>query len=192
MLTKILNQLKSLGNPKDVEGMARFGINTNKTFGIKVPVLRKMAKEIGINHKLALELWDSGYHEARLLAGMIADIKETDAKMMDKWVKDFDSWDICDGAMLNIFWKSPIAWDKAVEWSERKPEFERRAGFALMACLAFKSKKSDDSEFDRFIPCIIKATTDERNFVRKAVNWALRQIGKRNKFVIPSEARSET
>ncbi len=139
MTTKtIIQKLKSLGNPKDVEGMARFGIKSDpdKIFGVRLPVMRKLAKEIGTNHKLAIELWNAGYRETRLLAGMIAGIKKTDEKLMDRWIKDFDSWEICDETLMNLFWKSPIAFKKAIEWSRKEKEFEKRAGFALMACLA--------------------------------------------------------
>lgn len=180
---QILKALKSLGNPKDVEGMARFGIKSDpgKIFGVRLPVMRKLAKEIGIDHELALDLWASGYREGRILAGMIADIKKTDEKLMDKWIKDFDSWEICDETLMNLFWKSPIAFKKAIEWTKRDKEFEKRAGFALMACLAWKDKEATDKQFEQFIPAILGSATDERNFVKKAVNWAIRQIGKRNK-----------
>jgi len=186
---QILQKLKSLGNPKDVEGMARFGIKTDpgKIFGVRLPVMRKLAKEIGINHELAIELWNAGYRETRILAGMIGDIKKTDAKLMDKWIKDFDSWEICDETLMNLFWKSPIAFKKAIEWAKRNKEFEKRASFAMMACLAWKDKEADDKQFEQFIPAIIDGATDERNFVKKAVNWAIRQIGKR--YFQPEQGR---
>ena len=186
MTTKtIIQKLKSLGNPKDVEGMARFGIKSDpdKIFGVRLPVMRKLAKEIGTNHKLAIELWNAGYRETRLLAGMIAGIKKTDEKLMDRWIKDFDSWEICDETLMNLFWKSPIAFKKAIEWSRKEKEFEKRAGFALMACLAWKDKEATDKQFEQFIPAILDCATDERNFVKKSVNWAIRQIGKRNKVL---------
>ena len=182
---QILQKLKSLGNPKDVEGMARFGIKSDPgmIFGVRLPDMRKLAKTIGINHKLALELWATGYREGRILAGMIADIKKTDEKLMEKWIKDFDSWEICDETMMNLFWKSPIAFKKAIEWSKKEKEFEKRAGFALMACLAWKDEEAENDKFESFIPAIIDGVTDGRNFVKKAVNWAIRQIGKRNKIL---------
>ena len=182
---QILQKLKSLGNPKDVEGMAHFGIKSDPgmIFGVRLPVMRKLAKEIGINHKLALELWTSGYREGRILAGMIADIKKTNEKLMDKWIKDFNSWEICDETMMNLFWKSPLAFKKAIEWSKKEKEFEKRAGFALMACLAWKDKEVKDEQFEPFISAIIDGATDERNFVKKADNWAIRQIGKRDKVL---------
>lgn len=183
--SSILKKLRSLANPKDAEGMARFGIKADpgKILGIRVPMLRKIAKEIGKNQKLALELWSSGYHEARLLAGMIAEIERTDDALMEAWVKDFASWDVCDETMLNLFYACPLAHQKAIEWTKREKEFEKRAGFALMAVLAWKDKKATDARFEKFIRPIIRGSADERNFVKKAVNWALRQIGKRNLYL---------
>lgn len=179
----ILKKLKSFGNPKNVAGMARFGINPKNTLGVKIPVLRKMAKEIGKNHSLALELWDSGIHEAKILASMIDDAGLVSEKQAKKWIKDFDSWDVCDQVCMNLFDKTAFSFDKAKEWSKRKEEFEKRAGFALMACLAWHDKKAKDSDFLQFFPSIKAGATDERNFVKKAVNWALRQIGKRNEHL---------
>lgn len=178
---EIIKKLKSLSNPKNVEGMARFGINPKKTLGVSIPVLRKMAREIGKDHQLALELWNSEIHEARILASMIDEKAKVSAKQMDQWVKEFNSWDLCDQCCMNLFDKLPIAWRKAIEWADKNEEFTRRAGFALMACLAWHDKQAKDSDFIKFFPIIKKYSTDERNFVKKAVNWALRQIGKRNK-----------
>ncbi len=176
----VIEKLKSLSNPKNVEGMARFGISSNKTLGVSVPKLRKMAKEIGKDHQLAQELWDSGYHEARILAGMIDDPKMVSEKQVDKWARGFDSWDVCDQCCMNLFDKTPFAFDKAIKLTGEKKEFVRRSGFALMACLAWHDKNSPDERFMKFFPLIKKYSTDDRNFVKKAVNWALRQIGKRN------------
>ncbi|MCJ7804798.1 DNA alkylation repair protein, partial [Patescibacteria group bacterium] len=134
---RILKKLKSLSNPKNVEGMARFGINPQKALGINVPVLRKMAKEIGRNHELALKLWDSNLHEVRILASMVDEPGKVSEKQMDEWVKEFNSWDLCDQCCMNLFDKLPVAWAKAIEWSKQEGEFTRRAGFALMACLAW-------------------------------------------------------
>jgi 3-methyladenine DNA glycosylase AlkD len=178
---KILKKLKSLANPKNVQGMARFGINPKKTLGIGLPVLRKMAKEIGKNHKLALELWDSGIHESRILAGFIDESEKVTEKQMEKWVGDFDSWDVCDQVCSSLFDKTPFVWKKLEEFTKRKEEFVKRIGFTLMACLAVHDKKAKDKDFIKLLPIIKREATDERNFVRKAVNWALRQIGKRNK-----------
>jgi 3-methyladenine DNA glycosylase AlkD len=177
---KILAGLKSLSDPKAVEGMARFGINPEKTLGISIPTLRKMAREIEKDHQLARELWASGIHEARILAGMIDDPKAVDERQMDKWARDFDSWDVCDQVCMNLFWLVPPAYGKCFEWSAKEEEFVKRAGFALMSRLAWSDKKAEDAEFIKFLPIIKREATDERNFVKKAVNWALRQIGKRN------------
>ncbi len=176
----VIEKLKSLSNPKNVEGMARFGISPNKTLGIPVPELRKMAKDIGKDHQLAQELWDSGYHEARILAGMIDDPEMVSEKQVDKWARDFDSWDVCDQCCMNLFDKLSFAFKKAVKLTGEKGEFARRSGFALMACLAWHDKNSLDERFMEFFPVIKKYSTDDRNYVKKAVNWALRQIGKRN------------
>ena len=177
---EILIKLKSLSNPKAVAGMARFGINPKDTFGVSIPVLRKMAKQIGKNHLLAQKLWTSGIHEARILAGMIDPPEEVTEKQMEKWVKDFDSWDVCDQVCSNLFDKTKFAHKKAIEWSKRREEFVKRAGFVLMAALAVHDKETGDKEFLKFLPIIKREATDDRNFVKKAVNWALRQIGKRN------------
>lgn len=179
-LKAILAKLKSLKNPKNIEGMERFGINPKNTYGINIPVLREMAKEIGKNHSLALELWESGIHEAKILASMIDDYKVVDEKQMEKWVRDFDSWDVCDQACSNLFDKTRFVYKKVDEWSKREEEFVKRAAFALIACLAVHDKKSDDEVFVKFFSVIKREARDERNFVRKAVNWALRNIGKRN------------
>ncbi len=176
----ILKKLKGLSDPKAVEGMARFGINPENTFGVSIPNLRKMAKETGIDHALAQQLWASGIHEARILASMVDDPKRTTEEQMESWVKDFDSWDVCDGCCMNLFEKTRFAYQKAVEWSSNDKEFIKRAGFVLMACLAVSDKRADDKQFELFFPIIKREASDNRNFVKKAVNWALRQIGKRN------------
>jgi 3-methyladenine DNA glycosylase AlkD len=177
---EVLERLKSLSNPKNVEGMARFGINPNNTYGVSIPNLRKMVKEIGKNHELAQHLWDSGIHEARILACMIDDPKIVTEGQMEKWVKDFDSWDVCDQCCSNLFDKTNFAYKKAFELSSKNEEFIKRTGFVLMAVLAVHDKKLKDEDIIKFLPIIKRESTDDRNFVRKAVNWALRQIGKRN------------
>ena len=177
---EILNQLKSLSNPDAVAGMARFGINPKNTYGVSIPVLTKMAKQIGRNHLLAEKLWDSGIHEARILAPLVDPPERVTEKQMERWVKDFDSWDVCDQCCSNLFDKTKVAHKKAIEWSKRREEFIKRAGFVLMATLAVHDKEADHQKFMRFLPIIKREATDERNFVKKAVNWALRQIGKRN------------
>ena len=176
----ILNKLKLLANPENAKGMARFGIKPKNAYGISIPNLRKIAKETGKNHELAEKLWSSGIHEAKILAGMIDDPLLVTGKQMNEWIKDFDSWDVCDEVCLNLFIKAPCAYGKAMEWTTRKKEFEKRAGFALMATLAWRDKNAENKKFLRFFPLIEKMATDERNYVKKAVNWALRQTGKRN------------
>jgi 3-methyladenine DNA glycosylase AlkD len=177
---EVLKQLKSLSNPEAVAGMARFGINPSNTYGVSIPALRKMARETGRNHVLAQQLWSSGIHEARILAGMIDIPDMVSEEQMESWAADFDSWDICDQVCSNLFDKTEFAYQKAVEWSSRKEEFVKRAGFVLIAALTVHAKKANDEEFLKFLPIIKREAVDDRNFVRKAVNWALRQIGKRN------------
>jgi 3-methyladenine DNA glycosylase AlkD len=179
-IKQILSRLESLGDPKNVAGMARYGIVTKKAFGVSAPALRAIAKEVGHNHELALKLWATEIYDARILAAFIDDPKLTTEVQMERWVKDFDNWAICDGCCIHLFRKTPFAWKKAVVWSNRKEEFVKRAGFALMATLAVHDKEADDKKFLQFLPIIKRASTDERNGVKKAVNWALRQIGKRN------------
>jgi 3-methyladenine DNA glycosylase AlkD len=177
---RILARLRKLANPKNVEGMARFGINPENTFGVPVPVLRAIAKEAGRDHGLALELWKSGCHEARIIAPLVDEPERVTEKQMERWVRDFDSWDICDLCCNNLFRKTELAHAKAQEWCTRDGEFARRAGFVMMAVLAVHDKGASDSRFARYLTAIRRGATDERNFVKKAVNWALRQIGKRN------------
>ena len=179
-LNEILEKLKSLSNPTAIEGMAKFGITPKKTYGVSIPVLRKMAKEIGKDHKLALQLWDIDIRETRILASMIDEPDLVTEEQMEKWVRDFDCWEVCDQVCQNLFTYTKFAYKKAVEWSKRDEEFIKRAGFALMAWLAFKDKGADDVKFEKFLSVIKKESTDDRNYVKKAVNWALRQIGKRN------------
>lgn len=177
---EVLQELGKRSNPAAREGMARFGIRADSALGIPVPVLRRMAREIGRNHSLALALWKTGVHEARILAGMVDEPAEVSERQMESWAADFNSWDLCDQCCSNLFDRTPHAYKKAAEWSRRKEEFVRRAGFALMACLAVHDRKAGDERFVRFLPLIKQQSVDGRNFVKKAVNWALRQIGKRN------------
>jgi 3-methyladenine DNA glycosylase AlkD len=179
----ILLNLKSMANPDNVAGMARYGISTDKALGISIYTLRPMAKEIGRDHALALELWESGIHEARILASYIADPKQVTVAQMERWTADFDSWDVCDQVCSSLFDQTPYAYDKAFEWSERPEEFVKRAGFVLMAALSVHDKKAPDSRLEAFFPVIAREACDGRNFVKKAVNWALRQIGKRSRYL---------
>lgn len=179
----ILRQLRDLSNPQAVAGMARFGINPHKTYGVSMVSLRKMAKQIGKDHRLAQQLWASGIHEARILASLVDIPESVEEAQMENWVKDFDSWDVCDQCCSNLFDKTLFAYRKAVEWSKQEEEFVKRAGFVLMATLAVHDRVAKDEAFERFLPIIKRECADERNFVRKAVNWALRQIGKRNHYL---------
>lgn len=175
-----MTKLKAQSNPRAVEGMAMFGINRKNTLGISIPQLRELAREVGRDHVLARDLWETGLHEARILAGFVDDPERVTEKQMESWVKDFDSWDVCDQVCGSLFDKTPFAHGKAVEWTGRGEEFVKRAGFALMATLAVHDKNGENEMFVKFLPIIKRESTDARNFVRKAVNWALRQIGKRN------------
>lgn len=179
----IIKDLKSLGNDSNVAGMARFGINTVNTLGISMPVLRQMAKAHRKKHGLAHELWQSGIHEARILACLIDDPRRVTQSQMDRWTTDFDSWDICDQVCSNLWEKTSFAYDKALEWSCRDEEFVKRAGFVLMARLAVGKKDIPEHKLAELLPEIIRGSTDGRNFVKKAVNWALRQIGKKSTYL---------
>jgi 3-methyladenine DNA glycosylase AlkD len=167
-------------NEDNLAGMARYGIKTDRAFGASMPALRKMGKELGRDHELALALWATGYHEARILASIIDVPGRVTRRQMDAWVKDFDSWDVCDQVCMNLFDKTPFAYDKALAWSSRRAEFVKRAGFALMASLSVHDKEAEDKAFKPFLKAVLRESTDDRNFVKKAVNWALRSIGKRN------------
>ncbi len=178
--SQVIARLKSLANPANVAGMARYGISAEGTLGVSIPAIRAIAKEHRRDHALALELWASGIHEARILAALVDGPAEVTEAQLESWVRDIDSWDVCDGLMNNLFRKVPSAWAKSREWARRKETFIRRAGFVLMATLAVHDKRASDAKFLALLPLIRRGATDERNFVKKAVNWALRQIGKRN------------
>jgi 3-methyladenine DNA glycosylase AlkD len=179
-VSQIIEILSAHANPNALEGMARYGISTQNTLGIAIPTLRKIAGQIGKDHLLALQLWESGMHEGRILAAFIDLPGQVSEAQMDHWVEDFDSWDVCDQVCSCLFDRTPYAYTKALQWSQREEEFVRRAGFTMMAALAVHDKKAPDEKFRQFFPAILQAATDERNYVKKAVNWALRQIGKRN------------
>jgi len=176
----VLARLKAHANPKNVEGMARYGITAKRAFGVSAPVLRDLARQVGKDHRLAGALWKHDILDARVLAAFIDEPDRVTPAQMDTWVKDFDSWAVCDGVCLHLFVKTPHAHKKAVQWSMDEREFVKRAGFTLMACLAVHDKEASDGEFEKYFALIQRAAVDERNFVKKAVNWALRQIGKRN------------
>ena len=177
---RALRELRALGEQRNIDGMARFGIRAKVVYGVAKPKIDELARRIGKNHSLALELWVTGVHDARILAGMIDEPDQVSASQMKRWVRDFDNWDVCDGTCCHLFVFAAPAWAKAVEWSRRKKEFEKRAGFALMAYLACHDKSAPDAKFQRLFAIIRREARDQRNFVRKAVNWALRQIGKRS------------
>ena len=178
--TDILDQLKAKARSANLDGMAKFGMAVENRLGVSVPEMRRIAKETGKNHKLVVQLWKTGIAEARMVASMIAVPEEVTEKDLEAWVKGFNSWDVCDQVCMNLFEKVPLARQKIGAWSEREEEFVKRAAFALIACLAWHDKQAADEEFIEFLPVIKRGATDERNFVKKAVNWALRNIGKRN------------
>lgn len=178
-LEEVMEELHKLSDPEAVKGMARFGITSENNLGISVKVLRKMAKEMGKDHPLALKLWDTGVHDARMLACFLSEPDAVTLDQMESWVMDFDSWDICDTCCNHLFRATSYAYPKVYEWSARDEVFVKRAGFVLMACLSVHDKTADDIVFCDFLPVIVRESGDERNFVKKAVNWALRQIGKR-------------
>jgi 3-methyladenine DNA glycosylase AlkD len=178
---QVMRELRARANPDNVAGMARFGINPHRTLGISMVELRKLARRVGKNHALAQQLWASGLHEARILACLVDEPAQVDEAQLESWVKDFDSWDVCDQCCGSLFDKTPYAYRKAMQWSKREEEFVKRAGFVLMASLAVHDKRAPDAAFEKFLPALVRAADDPRNFVKKAVNWALRQIGKRNR-----------
>lgn len=175
---EVMEQLRAQANPANAAGMARFGIQVDRALGVSVNTLRAMARGVR-DHDLAAQLWATGIHEARMLAAMLDDPKQVTPAQMDAWVEEFDSWDLCDTVTGTLFDKTPYAVEKALAWAEREEEYVRRAGFALMAWLAVHDKKAPDEVFLRFLPVIARHAGDGRNYVKKAVNWALRQIGKR-------------
>lgn len=179
-LEEVLDILKSKARPDQLEGMARFGIAVEGRLGLSVPEMRKLGKEIGKGHSLALKLWKTGFAEARIVAALIDEPDKVTDEQMEDWVKDINSWDVCDQVCMNLFEKTPLAWKKITDWHMREEEFVKRTAFSLIACIAWHDKKTGDNAFIDLLPIIARASTDERNYVRKAVNWALRTIGKRN------------
>jgi 3-methyladenine DNA glycosylase AlkD len=176
-----LERLRAAARPEALDAMARFGLTGAGRLGLAVPTLRALAREFGRDHQLALALWDTGIPDAQILAGMVAEPAKLTAEQMDHWVAGMRAWDVCDQACTNAFVKSPLAWAAIPRWAAREAEFEKRAGFALLAVAAVHQKTRPDADFLAYLPLIEAAAGDERNFVRKAVNWALRQIGKRSK-----------
>jgi 3-methyladenine DNA glycosylase AlkD len=176
----VLDRLWSKARPEQLQGMAKYGMTVQRRLGVSVPDMRELAKEVGKDHRLALDLWRTGIAEARIMAAMVGDPAKLTEEQMEDWVKDIDTWDVCDQVCMNLFEKSPLVWKKVDDWSLREEEFVRRTAFALIACLAWHDKKANDERFTELLPVLIRGATDERNFVKKAVNWALRNIGKRN------------
>ena len=176
----VLRELKKLANPRVRAKMAYFGVNVPKAHGISAPILHALARRIGNNHALAERLWSSGIHEARILATLIGEPDKVTASQMERWAREFDSWDIVDAACCYLFAGTSSAWRQVETWGGRREEFVKRAAFSLLAYLSYKDKQATDARFERFLRIIEREAHDERNFVRKAVNWALRNIGKRN------------
>ena len=179
-LNDIIEKLKSKSNKNQLNGMAKYGIVVNNRLGVSIPDIRKIAKEFGKNHKIALELWRIEYADAKITAALIDEPEKVTESQMNDWVKDIDSWDVCDQLCMNLFDKTPLAWKKIFEWAKRDEEFVKRAAFALLACLALHDKKASDEKFIEYFPLIKEHSIDDRNYVKKAVSWSLRHIGKRN------------
>jgi 3-methyladenine DNA glycosylase AlkD len=179
----VTRELKKLADPKVRAKLAYFGVNATKAYGISAPVLHAFARHIGKDQALAEQLWSTGIHEARILAALIGEPEKISAAQMDRWVRNFSSWDVVDTACCYLYAEAKPAWDKIYEWSSRRAEFEKRAAFSLAAYLSYKDKSAQDAQFERFLSIIEREAHDERNFVRKAVNWALRNIGKRDLYL---------
>lgn len=179
-LGEILKWLERRGSRKGVKDKERYGIVGVRAFGVSVGTTRTLAKRIGKDHALASKLWASGWYEARILAAFVDDPEQVTLRQMNAWAADFDNWAVCDTVCFHLFDRSPLSWRKARQWASAKPEFVKRAGFVLMACLALHDKSAPDEAFLAWIPLIGKGARDERNFVKKAVSWALRSIGRRS------------
>jgi 3-methyladenine DNA glycosylase AlkD len=174
-------RLKKMGSGRvREEALLRYGITAPKSFGVKMGPIQALAKELGTDHALAAALWKTGWYEARLLCAYVDDPEEVTSAQMDGWMKDFDNWGIVDTICFKLFDRTPYAWAKVRKWSTQKGEHQKRAAFALLASLALHDRKGPDGPFLKALPLIEKAATDERNFVKKGVNWALRAIGTRN------------
>ena len=179
-LTEVMGKLTDQADPAQLDGMSRFGITAEKRLGVTVPQMRVIAKQTGKDHQLALALWETGIAEAMIVAAMVDVPAEVTEAQMEAWVVSFNSWDVCDQVCMNLFEKTPLAWDKIRDWSQREEEYVKRAAYALIACLAWHDKGASDENFIALFPLIKSGATDERNYVKKSVSWALRNIGKRN------------
>jgi 3-methyladenine DNA glycosylase AlkD len=180
-IQEVLTRLRARARPDQLEGMARYGMTAEQRLGVSVPDMREIAKEVGKDHRLAIELWKTSIPEARIVAAMIDDPAKLSETQMEDWVKDINSWDVCDQVCMNLFEKTPLAWKKILDCSGREEDFVKRAAFALIACLAWHNKDAEDGGFIKLFSVIKRGATDERDLVKKAVNWALRNIGKRNR-----------
>ncbi len=186
----VLGELRKLADPKARASLAYFGVHAPKAYGISAPELHALALRIGRDQKLAEQLWYSGIHEARILAPLIGEPHKITSAQMERWVRDFASWDVVDTVCCYLYAFAKPAWEKTYQWSERREEFQKRAAFSLIAYLSYKDKSSEDARFEEFLAVIERESNDERNFVRKAVNWALRNIGKRNRRLNRAAIRS--
>jgi len=177
---EVIKKLEAKARGDQLEGMARFGMTLERRLGVSIPDMREISRELGKDHRLAVQLWETGILEARIVAAMVDEPDKLSEAQMEDWVKGINSWDVCDQVCMNLFEKSSLAWKKVTDWSKREEEFTKRAAYALLACLAWHDKDAKDAEFIKLLPVVKRGATDERNFVKKAVNWALRNIGKRN------------
>jgi 3-methyladenine DNA glycosylase AlkD len=177
---EILEWLESRGSRRNVEGMARYGIVAKQAFGVSMAPMQSLTKKLGKDHALALELWQTGWHEARTLAAFLDEPGRVTRRQMSAWVSDFDNWAICDTVCFHLFDRSPFAWEMARRWAGSPREFVKRAGFALMASLGGHDRATADAKFLSLMPLIERGARDERNFVKKGVSWALRRIGGRS------------
>lgn len=179
-LSEIISRLEAEANASQAKSIERWGISADKAYGIKLPVLRKLAKEIGKDTPLAKQLWNEGHHEGKLLAGLVANPKEVSLELMDKWVSEIYSWDVCDQICINLLVKLDDRWSLPERWAHHESEYIRRAGLVMIVSLRIHDKKAKDEDFEAFFPLLKQYATDERNFVKKAVNWAIRELGKRS------------
>jgi len=177
----VISWLRRRGSRRNVEGMARYGIRTAKAFGVSMATLRPLVKRLGKDHALAQELWASGWHDARILAALIDDPAQVTRRQMDAWARAFENWAVCDTACIHLFDRTPHAWAKVRQWSRARGEFVKRAAFSTAAGLAVHDRAATDGAFLALLPLIDAGASDERPMVSKAVSWALRQIGKRNR-----------
>lgn len=179
-LDQVLQRLQKEANASQAKSIERWGISADKAFGIKLPVLRKLAKEIGKDTPLAEQLWNEGHHECKLLAGLVANPKEVSLELMDKWVSEIYSWDVCDQLCINLLVKLDDRWSLPERWAHHESEYIRRAGLVMIVSLRIHDKKAKNEDFEAFFPLLKQYATDERNFVKKALNWAIRDLGKRS------------